>query len=101
MSSATPCVQVGDAIHSNYTQSLFFQTPCDKEMSCAIPEPVLAHEPREEIVKTCVRACVGVRTRWKCVDCCFFVFRQVGSVAAQEESKTNCHQCWADTPRMS
>ena len=39
------------------TQSLFFWTPYDKEMSCANPEPVVPLEPCKEIVKMCACAC--------------------------------------------
>ena len=38
----------------------------DKEMSCAIPEPVAAPDPRKEIVKKCVYAFAAMRKRLKC-----------------------------------
>ena len=45
-SSATPCAQVDDAVHSNITITPFVYTQYDKEMSCANPEPLVALEPR-------------------------------------------------------
>ena len=67
------------------TQSVFFWTPFDKEMSCADPEPVVALEPCKEIVKMRACVCCGALALEMCRCGLRIVYRGLQSHGRQSE----------------